>query len=505
MDDHVTGTMYLDSEELERQPAHTFLTKWTFNNKSCGTGKTKKDSDNIKYFVKKGMKILVCLSNHKLIEEFIERMEYKCDYIHLKGKLQPLMCNKEKPNPEAFLNGGCYNCEEKPCLYKLQFERAKICDVVFLVPQMLRYVETYKPDLLIIDESVESLVRKGISIPPQYRNIIRFERITCDSCPAKDKCTKKDYRSKIPQLRCPYKMYFTIEMPKIEITDMNSLEEYFFKYNVENCEEIYGIWDEEKNDYAILGYTPLDFLDGIETLIFNCATTTLSLAENTFGREFDAIIKDKEVMENPIYILDDIMTMTKTEEAFPFLVEIMDLFNIPKDENTVIYCKKKFEAEIKQLLPEVHTGHYGDCRGSNRFEECKNVILFGRFALRDSVKWLLSLYGLSSQDIKSMEEAEEIQALHRVRPLLDKEVKIFLFTNTLIDKIPQATKVFNKRHLDKCLEILARKGELEELSKMDLYSKLKGDHNDTKRSLEILEHFNKIKPIFGYGAKLTFV
>lgn len=37
MDDHVTGTMFLDSNELDQQPAHTFLTKWTFNNKSCGT------------------------------------------------------------------------------------------------------------------------------------------------------------------------------------------------------------------------------------------------------------------------------------------------------------------------------------------------------------------------------------------------------------------------------------------------------------------------------------
>ncbi|MFW9881651.1 MAG: hypothetical protein ACFFG0_51960, partial [Candidatus Thorarchaeota archaeon] len=451
MDDYVTGTMYLDSEELENQPAKSFLAKWTFNNKSCGTGKTKKDSDNIKYFVKRGMKILVCLPNHKLFEEFIEQMGYKCDYIHLKGKLQPLMCNKENPNPNAFLNGGCNNCKETPCFYKLQFERAKNCDVVFVVPQMLRYVETYRPDLLIIDESIESIVRRGISIPPQYRQLIRFERIDCDTCPADAKCTKKNYRMKYPQLRCPFRMYFTVDIPNIEISDMNSLEEYFFKYNVENCEEIYGIWDEEKSDYIILGYSPLDFLKNIKTLIFNCATTKLSLAENTFGRRFDAIIKDKEVMVNPIYILDDVMTMTKTEEAIPLLSEILDLCNIPKNNTTVIYCKKHFETEITRLLPEVNTGHYGDCRGSNRFEECKNVVLFGRFALRDSVKWLLHLYGLTQEEIKSMEQAEEIQALHRVRPLLDKEVRIFLFTNTLIDKISQATEVFNKRHLDKCL------------------------------------------------------
>ena len=72
MDDYVTGTMYLDSDELEQQPAHTFQNKRTFNNKSSGTGKTKKNYEIIKYFGKNGMKILICLPTHSLIEEFIE-------------------------------------------------------------------------------------------------------------------------------------------------------------------------------------------------------------------------------------------------------------------------------------------------------------------------------------------------------------------------------------------------------------------------------------------------
>lgn len=103
------------------------------------------------------------------------------------------------------------------------------------------------------------------------------------------------------------------------------------------------------------------------------------------------------------------------------------------------------------MLPEDHTEHYGDCRGSNRFEECKNVVLFGRFALRDSVNWLLHLYGLTQEEIKSMEQAEEIQALYRVRPLLNKEVRIFLFTNTLIDKI---TKVWFQRSFSEKFRVL---------------------------------------------------
>lgn len=284
-----------------------------------------------------------------------------------------------------------------------------------------------------------------------------------------------------------------------------SLLDYFFEHNVENCREIYGIWDDEKNDFVILGYTPLDFLKDVETLIFNCATTKLSLAENTFGRKFDAVIKDEEELKNPIYLLDDMMTMKKTESALQYLAEIMDLFNIPKDDTTVIYCKKAFEAEIKHSLPEIHVGHYGDCRGSNEFEECKNVVLFGRFALRDSVKWLLRLHGLNEDEIKSLDQAEEMQALHRARPLLDAGVRIFLFTNTLIDALPHVTEAFKKRHLDKCLEILKRKEELEGLTKTELYERIKGDHNDIKRSLEILMHFNKINLIFDHGAKLNFI
>lgn len=56
-------------------------------------------------------------------------------------------------------------------------------------------------------------------------------------------CTKKNYRTKYPQLRCPYKMYFTNEVTMIEITGMNSLDEYFFKYTVETYKEIYGVWN----------------------------------------------------------------------------------------------------------------------------------------------------------------------------------------------------------------------------------------------------------------------
>lgn len=72
-------------------------------------------------------------------------------------------------------------------------------------------------------------------------------------------------------------MYFSIDIPRTEISDMNSLDEYFFKYNVENFHDIYGIWDEENNGFIIMGYTPLDFLDGIEILIFNCATKIVNI------------------------------------------------------------------------------------------------------------------------------------------------------------------------------------------------------------------------------------
>jgi hypothetical protein len=505
MDEHVTGTMYLNSKELEKQPSQTFLTKWTFNNKSCGTGKTKKTYEHIKYCVKEGMKLLICLSIHKLIEEFIERMEYKCEYIHLRGKLQPKMCNKDNPDPNAYLNGGCNAYKEKPCLYKLQFKRAKKCDVVFVVPQMLRFSETYEPDLLIIDESIESIIRKGIPIPPQYRPFIRFRRITCDKCPANEKCIRKTYRSKYPQLRCPYKMYFTADIPRIEISDMTSIDEFFFKYNIENSTEIYGIWDEDLKDYIILGYTPMDFLQDTETLIFNCATTKLSLAENTFGRKFDAIIKDKETLKNQIYILDEEMTISKTKTSLTHLEEIIDLFNISKDKHTVIYCKEKFESEIQQLLPDINTGHYGDSRGSNKFEDCKNIVLFGRFALRDSIRWLLHLYGLTFAEIDSIEQAEELQALHRVRPLLDKHVRMFLFTNTLIDVFPSATEVFKRQHVDKCVEILNRKEDLKDLSKSEIYAEINGNQADIRKALDILEHFKKISPIRGRGTKLEFL
>jgi hypothetical protein len=84
-------------------------------------------------------------------------------------------------------------------------------------------------------------------------------------------------------------------------------------------------------------------------------------------------------------------------------------------------------------------------------------------------------------------------------------VRIFLFTNTLIDVLPSATEVFKRQHVDKCLEILNKQEDLKGLSKSEIYAEIDGNQADIRKSLDILEHFKKISPIGGRGTKLEFL
>lgn len=55
-----------------------------------------------------------------------------------------------------------------------------------------------------------------------------------------------------------------------------SLEEHFFKYNYDTLDNIYAVEDDNGN-HVIIGDTPLDFLHQVEIVVFNCATTRISV------------------------------------------------------------------------------------------------------------------------------------------------------------------------------------------------------------------------------------
>jgi len=174
----------INSEELERLSIDKLLNKLVYNHCKPGTGKTRKIHQIIDYCIEHELKIVVCMANHSLINEFLSYTRYDC--VHLWGKVN--FCHKE--GLEAYIPG-CKECNiVQTCLYKKKFERASNKPVILIVPQHLFIVDKYKPDVLVVDETIENIVFDCIEIPDMAINHIEFTEIECEEC-FRDNCPRR--------------------------------------------------------------------------------------------------------------------------------------------------------------------------------------------------------------------------------------------------------------------------------------------------------------------------
>ncbi len=79
-------------------------------------------------------------------------------------------------------------------------------------------------------------------------------------------------------------------MPKKDYElEIETLNDYFFDFNMKNTKDIYGVWDSERKRHVLIGYNPLEFLKDIDTIIYNDATGKVSLVEKHIGRKLGAV------------------------------------------------------------------------------------------------------------------------------------------------------------------------------------------------------------------------
>lgn len=151
-------------------------------------------------------------------------------------------------------------------------------------------------------------------------------------------------------------------------------------------DNIYAIQDERK--WKIGGVKDMSLLHEIPTIIFNCATTDISITEKLFNREIDLLLQDKIELENKIYALNEIMTVSKTAKFIDQLQQFFQFFQIPTDDRTLVFTKLRFEDEVRKIFPNVQIGHYGMSRGTNQYEGVRYVVLVGRYWLREDHRHL---------------------------------------------------------------------------------------------------------------------
>lgn len=487
--------------------------KQTFDNRKPGSNKTRKTHLIIDRYLRLGKRVGICMTNHKLIDEFIGRLDpaYKHDYFHFRGKEH--WCLREDIQ-DAYLIG-CGPCENmRSCGYIAQFKVAKEKSILFVVPQHLFIlnISSFKPDILSIDETIETLAQQLI-VPPSSllsKGVIDFIPKLCkpNHCVHKEckrgklnirlaEKAKKEKNLDFKYIPCHWRVFASIKMDTFEPED---IYEYFFKKSIQDGRDIAAIWDEKTKSYKIGVEAKLDFLQNIDSIMFNCATTDIKVAEKMFGFEFDQIYKETNELKNDIYCLDEAMTITRTRKLLPQLKQILNLFKIPTTNDTLIFSKQLFENYIKDMLPDIQTSHYGISRGTNLFEGVKHVVLFGRFMFTEEHRWILKYRGFDDKTIDKMCASEEEQAFNRARPYLHPDVKVYLFTNSLLNNVITKSHNFKNNHLQKALSMLENKEELTGKTKTQIHNSMKGKEKDINTALELLHKIGWIKDMSKRGS-----
>ena len=490
-------------DEFRARTVEDFLFTKTFNNLPPGFGKTYLMKQIIIYCLIHNLKCVFVFPSHLKIREFISEWDGVFNHIILRGKLQHGMCNLNDPK-EAYYPG-CDTFECNKCDYKEQFKELYTENIVFMVPNHLIFLEDIEPDVLIIDESIEQFVYSTIRVPPRLRRIVHHNPINCENCPIKDKCSPRQkayYNDKKygEHRHCLYEVYHEVDVERFQV---ESLEEHFFKFALTVFDKIYSI--RVDGEYKITGEFDLSFIwdiPNLRTLIYNDATGRLDTAQRVFHTKFDVMIQSKQELNNEVVMLDEMITINKTRKLLNGLEADFQFWDIPTTKDTLIYCKKMFEGDIKKLFPDVEIDHYGNSRGFNMYEHCSNVVLVGRYGFRTSHQSLLMLRGETTESVEWMEKAEEIQAFNRARPYLDDSVRIFLFTNSLKTEIDSDIS-YTRAQKRIAIKILGNK-RLEGLNKTEIYSKVKGKTSNIKKALEILYYQKKINDMNLKDSKLQF-
>lgn len=440
---------------------------WTHNNFPCGSGKTYASREIVRKALYNNMKVVYVMPLHELIQtELIEKLGIEpWQYVHVMGKSK--LCPRRELND---FERDCNTCREsQTCEYKLRITK-QIFDrnLIFIVPQYLFLIPRIKPDVVIIDESLENIYLGTSPVPPGIT--FNTRDYTCVDCPFKGGRCDPVFKDR----NCLCEIIGACNF-SIESFDPDCDEQFYFKNALMHSDRIFMM---EGKIITRKNIEP--FLRDVPTLLFNCATTPPEVANRIFGREMEVRQMEGE-MENETIMVDFAGTIPQVERFLPELPFFLSLNDIPDDSTTLIITKKRFKKQVKELLPNVQTTHFGVSRGTNSFERCDNVVILGRFALPPNIHDALN--SLTEFDINGLVKAEMMQALHRIRPLLTPSKRIFLLTNELrgLENV-----VCKRNVIGIAKEIMEKMGELNGMLKSKIYESIKGNHQDVKAALDLL-------------------
>lgn len=520
----------LDRESLWNLSPERLENKLTLNRMSMGLGKTHYTLKCISYWVKgKSKKLAVIMDSHDHIREFLRDYEdflKEIDIVHLKGRDQPNMC---KLDIKDRIKTKCGECNRrKECKYLENRRNAHKCDVIFTVKQMLFLIDflyktkiflkdKYDPivqfyvkkgiDVLIIDESLISSYMESIDIRESIFPQLQHRNIECNDCNAQCDDRRKRLKRLSKYNDCNVRLLVNTKNIDFEIETLN---DYYLKDNLNNSDQVYLKWDYYKKKWVFVGHKDLSFLSDFPTIIYNDATASQELIEQMIKRKIDVILEDDFEFKNPIVMLMHQMTIKKTRSALKYLLDWLRLMRIPLTKETVIICKLKFEKRVQMLTEnKVMTTHYkGLSTGSNKFKDCRTVVIFGRFDYPKSIKAIYNMIGVSTMEIHKHINSNEEQAIGRIRPKLNPNKRVICLSDTLEREFRNNNEFIplTLTHLKVCIRMINNKNDYKDLMKTQIYKKFKGKHssNYVSYALELLCYFRWINILNKRGEKLKW-
>ncbi|MHA1360505.1 MAG: hypothetical protein ACTSRC_20465 [Candidatus Helarchaeota archaeon] len=470
----------------------------TFIRAFLGAGKTHYISRMIEREIKDGFSVVVIMPDHNAIKEFLKDYKPSYNYIHIKGKTQADMCKKPINKKYVF---GCKNCDRDCGYWRNRKEVEKKIKsgpcVFFIVPQACFWIKKIDPTVVFIDENISNVIFTSIRIPPKYLPYFKVEEMKClgDRCPCKKRC--ESYRRNKKSVSCLLELFYgTPQLLKIvKSIEPTNDDEYFLLEAIKRKKKIVAFKDRDSFEAVI--FKEIDF--SRHEIVICDATASPEFVELTIGRKIDKLIQVETEMNNKVIQISKSGTLNMTKQYIDKIPSILHLLKFPNSKETLIVCKKKYKERIKNLV-NCHVIHYGAARATNKYKDCKYVILFGHYKLRNET---IAGYLCTNPKLKykilidNKETAEHKQACGRIRFYFDETKQIAFFM--IGESIPyRPTEVIE--HFDKTLEVLEHLDEYIGLSKTEFRKKIKT--SNYKKILENLVVLGHIKSLNGYGVKI---
>jgi hypothetical protein len=316
---------------------------------------------------------------------------------------------------------GCSECEHKlECPYRNQEWDAQIVICAYeLLEAIPTFVGKYNKDVhsyvipdnviynLVFEEDPSRIWYKQMELTPELMQYVHMA----------DEDIVNYWGSN-------YKFYRHVDFTTFKVDSYDKWQLYQLQRQCENSSFQIHEFNEQ---FTLFGRKEYMKPYWVQHVVLNCATTTTAVREIIFHNiNFREIKMKTPPISNPIIRIG---YKWGVEMGKKYLEGMKALCaTLSPSKKVMMMTKKDFEPELKPVVTDI--GHFGAARGINNFDKEYDVaIIYGGFHYDPLSRLKYMRIGLLDDKLNQMEDAEVIQAFHRVRPHLHPSTPFIICSN----------------------------------------------------------------------------